>query len=292
MRKRTIVILSLLAIGLGGCALFGPACPGCNSHTRSSSSLVAFLYPDGAAPPADSIPELQVPLRVGLAFLPSQSAYGAEGPTAVQKDELLERIRQHFADRKFVREIVVIPDYYLSTAKGFAGLQGVQRLYNVDLMALASYDQVTFSNEMKYRSLAYLTIVGAFVVQGTEHEVTTLVDLAVVDPKTRSLVLRAGGADSRHGTSTLVDKAKETRATGTGSFAAATDGMIEHFDAALTKFEADVHAGTAQVRVVNRDGSARGGGGALGEFELLLLALLALVRIRFAPHSRRPGRQR
>ncbi|MGH6633234.1 MAG: hypothetical protein ACREB0_07735 [Sphingopyxis sp.] len=43
---------------------------------------------------------------MGLAFLPTQS--GA-GPTAAQRDELLERIHQRFADRKFVTEIVTNP---------------------------------------------------------------------------------------------------------------------------------------------------------------------------------------
>lgn len=217
---------------------------------------------------------------MGLAFLPSQAAYGAAGPTAVQKEALLERIRQRFADRKFVREIVVVPDYYLTTAKGFEGLAGVQRLYNIDIMALVSYDQVTNSSEMKYRSLAYLTIVGALVVNGTEHQVTTLVDLAVVDPKTHSLVLRAGGTDQRSGTSSLVYAAKQVRTTGATSFNNATDQMIEHFDLALTKFEADVKAGTARVTVVNKDGSPRGGGGAA---DLLALgSLLGLLVVRLA----------
>lgn len=275
MRLRCYALLALLGLALTACGVLDGGCPGCNAHTHNSSSLVGFLYPNGAAPASDSIPQLQLPLRVGLAFLPSQGNYGADGPTAAQKEALLERIRQRFADRKFVREIIVIPDYYLATAKGFEGLQGVQRLYSVDVMALVSYDQVANTSQMKYRSLAYLTIVGAFVVNGTEHDVATLVDLAVVDPKTRSLVLRAGGMDQRSGTSSLVDAAKQVRDTGATSFGKATDQMIEHFDLALTKFEADVKAGTARVTVVNKDGSPRGGGGATGLTELGALLLLA-----------------
>ena len=79
-------------------------------------------------------------------------------------EELLERIRQRFASRKFVSEITIIPDYYLASGKGMSGLEGVERLYNVDVMALVSYDQVGVSSEMKYRSLTYLTIIGAFIV--------------------------------------------------------------------------------------------------------------------------------
>ncbi len=137
---RTVVLAGVAALMLSGCTALNAFFWGMSDRparqSHNSSSLVEFLYPDGRTPPRENqIPELRVPLRVGLAFLPTQS--GA-GPTAVQRDELLERIRQRFADRKFVTEIVTIPDYYLRTHRGFGGLQGVQRLYSVDVMALVS----------------------------------------------------------------------------------------------------------------------------------------------------------
>jgi len=283
MNIRTVLALAIAALGLAGCATSGSTnCwPFCTTkHVDSSSSLVAFLYPQGSAPPRDNtIPELRVPLRVGLGFLPSDNPYASgDGPTAAEKERLLEHIREHFARRKFVGEIIEIPDYYFAHGKGFSGLQSIQRLYDIDILALVSYDQMTASDNLKYRSLAYLTIVGAFVVNGSEHEVTTLVDLAVVDPKTRSLILRAGGTDTHHGVSTAIDAAKSTRASSDLSFQAATDAMIEHLDTELTAFEAKVRAGTAPVALVNRDGTPRGGGGASDLFGLLLLALLVLRR--------------
>jgi rhombotail lipoprotein len=278
MNMRTVTALSIAIAGLTGCAVFG--CAGsCGTHVQSSSSLVTFLYPNGASPPpTNTVPELRIPLKVGLAFLPSPSFSAAGGPTAAQKQELLERIRKHFVDRKFVADITVIPDYYLTASKGFSGLEGVQRLYAVDVVALVSYDQVANTDEMKYRSLAYLTIVGAFVVNGSEHEVTTMVDLAVVDPNTRSLILRAGGTDTRHGVSTLVEQAKTTREAGVSGFSAATDAMIGHFDTALAEFESSVRAGTARVTVAHRDGSPSRGGGAFDLAGLLLIAPLLLRR--------------
>lgn len=270
---RTLVLTSLAALLLPGCTavnalLGGPEGP---RQSHNSSSLVEFLYPHGRIPPAENqIPELRVPLRVGLAFLPTQ--HGA-GPTAVQREELLERIRQRFADRKFVTEIVTIPDYYLRSARGFAGLQGVQRLYSIDVMALVSYDQVAHTDENKW-SLGYLTIVGAYVLKGTHHDVATLVDLAVVDPVTQSLILRAGGTDSRNRNTTLVDQEREVRESGAASFATATGQMIDNFDLALTKFEADVRAGKANVRVARRDGGGRAGGG--GSFAPLALGLMLI----------------
>jgi rhombotail lipoprotein len=282
MKLRMVLALLAMTMSVAGCDLLtqGMCAPNCHSQTQKSSSLVTFLYPDGKLlPPSNSIPELKVPLRIGLAFLPSQAAYGAAPLDAAQRENLLQQIQARFAARKFVSEIVIIPDYYLANARGFAGLEGVQRLYNIDLMALVSYDQVTHGDDNKL-SLGYLTIVGAYVLRGSSHDTATLVDLAVIDPATRSLVLRAGGTDTRHGNSTLIDVNRDTRQDSASSFQAATARMIDNFDIALTSFESDVHAGKANVRVVSRD-SARGGGGgggAMGPWTLLGLFVLVAVR--------------
>ncbi len=215
MRILTTLALAML---LAGCeVLCGPGCGAPREH-HSSSSLVEFLYPSGALPPVEnSIPELHVPLRVGLAFLPS--ANGA-GPDAALKEQLLERVRQHFSDRQFVSDIVIIPDYYLGTQRGYPGLAALQRLYALDVVALVSYDQVTHTQENNW-SLGYLTIVGAYVLKGDRYDVSTLVDLAVVDPATRAQDQRAGGVDTRHGTSTLIDLPHDTRDTGAAALKAA-----------------------------------------------------------------------
>jgi rhombotail lipoprotein len=277
MKLRAIFLLTLLAAG--GCTFTSHS-----SQSRNSSSLVSFLYPNGSTPPPqNAIPELRVPLRVGLAFLPTQRAFGDVALEAAHREELLERIRQKFSDRKFVSEIVIIPDYYLATSRGFEGLQGVQRLYNVDLMALVSYDQVTHTDDNKW-SLGYLTIVGAYVVKGSTNDTTTLVDLAVVDPRTRSLVLRAGGTDTHHQNSTMIDTPRDIRLASAASFDAATEQMIIHFDSALTAFQTDVHEGRANVHVVTR-GSAggsggTGGGGSIAGADLVALAALVLLSMR------------
>jgi rhombotail lipoprotein len=271
MRFATLVGMTVI-LGLTGCADF--ACLGaCHRHTQNSTSLVEFLYPMGAAPPPqDAQPELHLPLRVGLAFLPSTGAEAENGLDAAHKEALLEEIRQRFISRKFVADIVVIPDYYLRGKTGFEGLEGVQRLYGIDLMALVSYDQVAHEDDNNW-SLGYVTIVGAYILKGTRHDVSTLVDLAVVDPTTHSLVLRAGGFDTRHGNVSLVRESIELRDAARGGFDAATQQMMDHFDDALKKFESDVHEGKAHVKVVSNHGI--GGGGSLDW--LSLIALLSLV---------------
>jgi rhombotail lipoprotein len=285
MRLRAMFISALLTM-VAGCLYTGHS-----SQTRNSSSLVSFLYPNGSTPPPqNAIPELRVPLRVGLAFLPTQAGFGNATLDAAHRDQLLEKIRQKFADRKFVSEIVIIPDYYLAASRGFEGLQGVQRLYNVDVMALVSYDQVTYTDDNKW-SLGYLTIVGAYVVKGSTNDTTTLVDLAVVDPKTRSLVLRAGGTNTHHQNSTMIDTQRDIRLASAASFDAATDEMILHFDSALTAFQSDVHEGRANVRVVSRSssGGGSGGGGSISGAELAALAALLLIASRRAIRMQERG---
>ncbi len=289
MRIRLLFGAAALAAALSGCSILQHAfcAPGCQAQARNSSSLVNFLYPDGApVPAANTVPELHVPLRVGLAFLPSQGASGPVTLDPAQKQELLERIRQRFTSRKFVSEIVIIPDYYLANAHGFAGLDGVQRLYNIDVMALVSYDQVSHTDDNRL-SLGYLTIVGAYVLRGSSQDSATLVDLAVVDPATRSLVLRAGGTYTWHGTSTLIDADRNTRKASEAGFNEATSQMIGNFDAALAAFEADVHAGKANVHIVARasSGTGGGGGGAIESWELLALASLAGLRLACGTRS-------
>lgn len=287
MKSRLLIGVAAMSVSLSGCAMFERAlcAPNCRTEAHNSSSLVSFLYPGGETPPPNnSIPQLHVPLRIGLAFLPSTASNGAAPLDAARRQDLLERIRQRFSTREFISEIVVIPEYYLDSNKGIAGLDGVQRLYNIDLLALVSYDQVTHKDENKL-SLGYLTIVGAYVLRGSSHDTATLVDLAVIDPVTRSLVLRAGGTNTSDGKSTLVDVERDVRKASVRGFDEATNQMIGNFDVALAAFEADARAGKANVQVVRREDRAGFGGGAVGGWEVLGLLLLiggrqALQRFR------------
>jgi len=277
MRLTLFFCLGLL-FALTGCADL--ACFGrCNQHAHNSTSLVEFLYPNGTPPPQDSQPQLRLPLRVGLTFLPSGGGEMQSGLDAAHKEALLQEIRKRFVSRKFIAEIVVIPDYYLQGKRGFEGLEAVQRLYGVDLMALVSYDQVAHEDDNNW-SLGYVTIVGAYFLKGTRHDISTLVDLAVVDPATHSLVLRAGGIDSSHGNVTLVRENRELREASAQGFSAATGQMIDHFDSALTQFEGDVREGKANVRVVSNQGKATGGGGSIDWLALLFLIPLAAAAAR------------
>jgi rhombotail lipoprotein len=135
--------LMITAASLMGLALLA-GCVGMLSHMQrnaQTSSLVDFLYPSGELPAHDQVPVLKLPLTVGVAFLPGKPGAGSM-LDETQKVAILDKIRERFEQRTFVREIVPIPDYYLASQRGFNGIAALQRLYNLDLVALVSYDQV------------------------------------------------------------------------------------------------------------------------------------------------------
>jgi rhombotail lipoprotein len=79
----------------------------------------------------------------------------------------------------------------------------------------------------------------------------------------------------------LIDEERAARESGVASFGSATTQMIDNFDAALTKFEADVRAGKANIRVAKREANGRaGGGGSFGPLALGMLLVMLTARRR------------
>lgn len=270
MSKRACLLAFLLPI-LSGCTSLWM---GGNYETvrqGASSSLVDYLYPDGEIPPtiSDQLPHLNLPLRVGIAFVPSTTRVEL---AATEKQQLLEHVAAAFRDRPFVQSIEVIPDSYMNSANGITGMRQVAALYGVDVMALVSYDQISFSSE-RDSALLYWTIVGALVVKGNSNEVQTMIDTAVFDVQTSRLLFRAPGTHQEQSNATLMDTGKELRKLRDTGFTAAADDMIVNLGQELDGFKAAVDKGE-RAEVEWREGY---GGG--GSFALPLLFLLALVAV-------------
>lgn len=255
---------------------------GCSSllnmgrETRSgvSSSLVDYLYPSGEVPPElqDTIPSLELPLRVGIAFVPGQGGRSAISEST--KIELLENVKAEFVSRNFIEHIEVIPDTYLRSSKGINGMQQVARLYGVDVMALVSYDQVAVSDDNP-TSFLYWTIVGSYVIKATSNEVQTFVDTAVFDVDTARLLFRAPGLDKMSDRSTLIESGEVIRKTRDASFTAAMGAMTGNLAMELDKFRERVKQDPGVADVKWKPGS---GGGSFGW--LFCLGLLLIARRR------------
>lgn len=275
MRYLKLMVGGAIVLLLAGCSSLWNL----GGETRSgvSSSLVDYLYPSGEVPPdmQESIPFLELPLRVGIAFVPGQSARDAI--SEVTKIELLENVKAEFVNREFIEHIEVIPDTYLRSSKGINGMQQVARLYGVDVMALVSYDQVAVSEDNP-TSFLYWTIVGSYVIKATSNEVQTFVDTAVFDVKTARLLFRAPGLDKMSDRSTLVESGEVIRKTRDASFTAAMGTMTLNLASELDQFRERVKQDPSVAEVKWKPGSS--GGGAFGWLLCLGLLVIAGTRAR------------
>lgn len=294
MNAKILVPVLTVALLLAGCSTLWDFSGG--TRGGASSSLVDYLYPEGRVPPDfdETIPHLELPLHVGVAFVPGQSSYGTLSEAT--KMQLLENVKAAFVGREYISGIEVIPDTYLRSSRGVTGMQQVARLYGVDVMALVSYDQVAVSEE-NAAGLLYWTIVGAYVIKATSNEVQTFVDTAVFDVPTAKLLFRAPGSNVTADRSTLVEAGETVRKTRDASFAAAMEQMTGNLDAELERFNERVKQDPTVASTAWKPG--HGGGGAFG---WLLLALLMAAGVsaaaattavsRSAPSARRCPRHR
>ena len=232
--------------------------------------------PNGEVPPdtQDTIPYLELPLRVGIAFVPGQAGPGSISEAT--KMQLLEQVKSNFVDREYIGHIEVIPDTYLRSSKGVTGLQQVARLYGVDVMALVSYDQVAVSEENP-SGILYWTIVGSYFIKATSNEVQTFVDTAVFDVDTARLLFRAPGSHTMSDRSTLVEAGEVVRRAKDESFATAMGEMTGNLAAELDRFRERAQEDPTVAEVKWRPGS---GGGSLGWPTIALLAVYTLIRRR------------
>ncbi|WP_395376194.1 rhombotarget lipoprotein [Marinicella sp. W31] len=274
---RKFICLFCICVLLSGCGLLTER----KTYHNRSTSLVSFLYPDGAVPQQDvQRPVLNLPLRIGLAYTPVNSSNDAIAPDL--KMRLLEDIRQRFQNKEYVQEIIMIPEIYLNRNRGYEALQQIQSLYQLDAIALISYDQIAKTDDNNL-SLTYLTIVGSYIFHGTDYSVSTLIDLAVVDIKTRQILLRAaGGASSKDRTTVVKVRSKATNSMNQ-DFEKALVHLSDRFDQELIAFEERLRNPKPNdtITVKHRKGYS----GSAGPLLLLALCLFWFRRQRHADDS-------
>ena len=271
--KNNVFFIVVVVFILSGCSgIMG------NSKRSVSSNLVDYLYPDGQLinHQNDKIPHLKLPLKIGIAFIPERESDSSFTISEAEKQQLMDKVVQQFSSRSYIEHIEVIPEIYLKQKKGFNSLEQIARLHDVDVMALISYDQVSMRKENSL-SLAYLTIIGAYILPGENTEAQTFVDAAVFDVATRRLLFRAPGVDSIDKSHSLIGFEKSIRDMRIQSFHRAVDKMTINLDKSLEKFREKAKSGEF-VKVSYRDPSI---GGGTANF-LMFLLLLGYFLLRFS----------
>ncbi|WP_374480653.1 rhombotarget lipoprotein [Zoogloea sp.] len=241
-----------IAIMLSSAALAGCASWFNNQHrTAERGSVVEYLYPQGDKPALKpSLPELHLPLWVGIAFVPGDN-YSNLGEG--DRNQLIDRVKAAFANRPYIAKIETIPSNYLRSRGGFGNLEQAARMFNVDVVVLLSYDQVQFTDTNRL-SLLYWTIVGSYLINGNQYDVNTLVDASVFDVSSRSLLFRAPGTSQVKGTAPRVILSEDARQARAEGFRLAVEDLLPRLDAQLENFRTRIREEKA-ARIV-RAGSA------------------------------------
>jgi rhombotail lipoprotein len=226
------------------------------------SSLASYLGAKPAPPaaPARGPAEVELPFRLGVAFVPADptqsrgdftptNQLGPLGPG--QEPELLEKVTGSFAQKPWARDPKSIPSLYLARGGGWEDLDKVARSFQVEVIALVSVDQVQFSNP-KWYAWTYWTLVGAYMVKGDKNDTTTVVDAAVYHVPSRTLLFRAGGVGTAKGTSTWSGREDAFRQQSRESLALAMADLSTSLDREAAAFQQTVAKG-ARTDVLLQD---------------------------------------
>jgi len=269
--KSRILIIILGIVFLASCSSIVSQNTG---KKTQSSSLMDFLYPDetSRSKHKPEIPVLKLPVKVGLAFVPSKN-WQRDGIHSKDQIELLEKVKKSFLKYDYIDRIEVIPSTYLQGGDGFTTLEQVARLYDVDVMALVSYDQVTQSLENN-AALLYWTIVGMYVIPGNENSIQTFVDTAVFDIKSKKMLFRAPGINKLEKRTTAVGIDETLAEKSLEGFGLAVTDMSANLDAELARFKTRVKEEKI-AKVEHRKGHS---GGSMSYYFLFLVFVVLTIK--------------
>ena len=226
-----ILLVGLLALALSGCASMEKT-----SKQRQVASVLNYLFPgaENVPPASDKVAEVRVPFRLGVAFVPDTTDPQFRLPES-ERQKLAGLVRDAFSPYPFFSEIMVVPSVYLEPQGGFANLDRIASLLNLDVVALVSFDQVQHAGATGW-SFLYWTGVGAYVINGDQYDILTAVETAVFDIRSRRLLMRAGGLSNIKGSATLVGFSERSREARTRGFDDAIKEMIGNLHGEVKAF--------------------------------------------------------
>lgn len=230
-------LLTLAGIGLLVGSLQGCAAVDASTKQRQVASMLSFLYPGKEQPPpapSNQVAVINVPFRIGVAFVPDNGTPEFRLSEA-DRLKLAGQVRDAFAGYPFIREIEAVNSLYLQPGGGFENLDRIAALLRLDVIALISYDQVQYVGANKW-SFLYWTGVGAYMVEGDKYDVLTAVETAVIDIRSRRMLMHASGTSTVKGEATWVGFAEKSREARTASFGTAVTQMITNLHGEVKAF--------------------------------------------------------
>lgn len=229
--KRLLPLFAAAALALAGCASMEDS-----SRQRQVASVLAYLFPDSENVPTAPAPkaEIRVPFRIGVAFVPDNAPSQFRLPES-DRIKLAGKVRDAFAGYPFVKDIVAVPSVYLEARGGFANVDRIANLLNLDVIALISFDQVQNAGATG-SSFLYWTGIGAYLIQGDQYDILTAVETSIFDVRSRRLLIRAGGVSNIRGSATLVGFSELAREARTRGFDEAMSEMIGKLHAEVKAF--------------------------------------------------------
>ena len=257
-----------LLAALAALLLLGIGCATPETIQRRSS-LASYLGAKTA--PATEAPagpvKLQLPLRLGIAFIPAETGQrqgSLVGNAAThllasgQEQELHQQVADLFGQKPWTLSFKIIPALYLTKEGGFEDLTRVARSFGVDVVALVSVDQVQFSSPRWY-AWTYWTLVGAYIVKGDKNDTTTLVDAAVYHVPSRTFLFRAGAVGTTKGSSSWSNREDAFRQQARESLKLAMGNLSASLDQGVAGFKQDLVKGAREdVQLVDKDGNLLG----------------------------------
>ena len=274
--KRLFVLLFVI-LSVSGCSTI-KSMLGMNysNQQRSQSSVVEFLYPNkrGNIVVQPKVPDLNVPLRVGIAFVPEAcGTFYRHDLNEELKNSLLKRVSARFEEKGFIEAVKVIPSTYLRRKGSFNNLRDIKRQFNVDIMVLLSYDQVQYTEQTALSLVYYWTVVGRYVFEGEKNDTVTLINSAVYDIDSEELLFSSSGDSKVNSSAASAFISEELRLNSQKGFDHGIDDLIENIDKDLVVFKNKIKANTVAVNVHYR--------GAIGMFEVTILLFVMFVGMGF-----------
>ena len=266
MRSAVLSVLAGLLLLSTGCAT--------PETVQRRSSLTAYLGGKPSAeklsPPPAGVIKLQLPLRLGIVFVPSDAGQrqgsmtagnAMEPINAAFEQELHQQVSELFGQKPWTLSFKTIPALYLTRSGGFEDLDQVTRSFGVDVIALVSVDQIQFSSPRWY-AWTYWTLVGAYMVKGDKNDTTTLVDAAVYHVPSRTFLFRAGGVGTVKGSSSWSGREDALRKQAKDSLALAMANLSGSLDQGVAGFKQDLLKGVRKdIQLLDKEGNPLGSAG-------------------------------